>query len=82
MDNGALYMEDEQKIKQVRNIFDRFNYRDDIENELQSLGFEIFFGDLDEKIYFTPDEAHNILVYVNWIDGCFWVYKRIEKLKE
>ena len=72
----------ENKIKQVRKIFDRFNFRDDIENELQSLGFEVFFGDIDEKIYFTPNEPHDILVYVNWIDGCFWIYKRIEKIEQ
>ena len=67
------------KDKIIR-IFDRFNDRDDIESELQSIGFEVFFGDSDEKIYFTPDKTHEILLYVNWIDGCFWIYKRIEKI--
>jgi len=63
----------------VINIFNRYNYRNDIENELTSLGFEEFFGDPDEKIYFTSDKPHDILVYVNWIDSCFWIYKRIFK---
>ncbi|GAF88827.1 unnamed protein product [marine sediment metagenome] len=62
--------------KAVIQIFERFNWRGDIEEELRSLGFEIFFGDSDEKIYFTPKREHDILVYVNWIDACFWIYKR------
>jgi len=66
--------DDLEKI--VIEIFERYNYRDDIEKELESLGFNIFFGDCDEKIYFTPNRAHDILVYVNWIDGCSWIYKR------
>ena len=70
-----------RKEKAIIEIFDRFNYRDDIERELESLGFEVFFGDPDEKIYFTPNEPHEILVYVNWIDGTFWIYKRIEKIE-
>ena len=65
--------------KTVIEIFRRYNCREDYENELQSIGFEVFFGDADEKIYFTPDRAHDILVYVNWIDGCFWIYKRTFK---
>ena len=70
----------ESKIKLVREVFDRFKWRDDIEEKLKSLGFDVFFGDVDEKIYFTPDEPHEILLYVNWIDGNFWIYKRIEKI--
>lgn len=68
--------ENEKLENTVIKIFDRYNYRDDIENELESLGFKIFFGDPDEKIYFTPEREHDILVYINWIDGCFWIYKR------
>lgn len=70
-------MSDQKELeKAIIEIFERYNYRDDIENELESLEFEIFFGDSDEKIYFTPNRAHDILVYINWIDGCFWIYKR------
>ena len=73
--------DEKEKVKQVIEVFNRFKWRDDIENELQSLGFKVFFGDTDEKIYFTPDGPHEILVYVNWIDESFWIYKRIEKIE-
>lgn len=68
--------ENEKLENTIIKIFDRYNFRDDIENELESLGFKIFFGDPDEKIYFTPEREHDILVYINWIDSCFWIYKR------
>lgn len=70
-----------EKKKAIIEIFDRFKWRDDIEDALKSLEFEVFFGDSDEKIYFTPNEPHEILLYVNWIDGTFWIYKRIEKIE-
>lgn len=65
--------------KQVIQVFQQFNFRYDIEEGLKELGFEEFFGDLDEKIYFTPNRKHNILVYVNWIDGGYWIYQRTFK---
>ena len=75
-------IKEERILKQIRNVFNRFNFRDDIEEELESLGFNVFFGDSDEKIYFTPNDPHKILIYINWIDGCFWIYKRIEKINK
>jgi hypothetical protein len=62
--------------KQVIQVFERFNWRDDVEEGLRELGFKEFFGDPDEKIYFTPSRKHDILVYVNWIDGVYWIYQR------
>jgi len=72
----------EKKTKLIIELFDRFNFRDDIEEELESIGFKVFFGDADEKIYFTPNEPHEVLLYANWIDGTFWIYKRIEKIEK
>lgn len=69
-----------EKKKALIEIFDRFKWRSDIEDALKSLGFKVFFGDPDEKIYFTPKEPHEILLYVNWIDNSFWIYERIEKI--
>lgn len=72
----------ENKINGVKEIFRRFNFRDDIEDGLRTLGFKVFFEDSDEKIYFTPNEPHEILVYVNWIGAEFWVYKRVAKINK
>ena len=66
--------------KSIITIFDRFKWRNDIEEAIGELGFRLFFGDIDEKIYFTPQRDHDILLYVNWIDASFWIYERTEKL--
>ena len=65
--------------EQVISIFKRFQNRELIESELGLLGFSEFFGDPDEKIYFTPERVHDILVYVNWIDCQYWIYQRTIK---
>jgi len=72
-------IEKKELQKQIIQIFERYNFRCDIERELDSLGFEEFFGDPDELIYFTPNRAHDILVYVNWIDCQYWIYQRTIK---
>ena len=73
--------EKEQLKKKLIQIFDRYKWRDDIEEAIKEIGFEPFFEDPDEKIYFTPKRIHDILLYVNWINATFWIYERTQKLE-
>jgi len=73
-------------IKKVKELFNRFTYREDIEDGLRDLGFKLW-AEIDNH----PDEqvwAHDVhtpngdvLVLINWVDAFAWVYKKVEKVK-
>ena len=80
----------DKKIKKatriVEEIFDRFNYREDIEKALQDNNFKIWNYDMlndDEQIWYYDDGSipnMQVLLLVNWIDGFCWVFKKEKRI--
>jgi len=71
----------EQIIREVEEIFDRYNYREDIENELRNIGFDIWAlidDNPDEQIWAYDRGTPNgqVLILMNWIDCFAWIFKK------
>ena len=72
--------------KEVEKVFDRYNYREDIENALKTLGFDLWgytkklngSDNIDEQIWGYNKGTPNgqILILINWIDCFAWVFKK------
>jgi len=74
-------MKTEQLISEVEEIFNRYNYREDIERELRSLGFEVWAlidDNPDEQIWAYDKGTPNghVLILINWIDYFVWIFKK------
>ena len=74
-------MKTEQLINEIEEIFNRYNYREDIERELRSLGFEVWAlidGNPDEQIWAYDKGTPNghVLILINWIDCFAWIFKK------
>ena len=72
-------------ISIIEEIFERYNYRKDIENGLRNLGFEIWAlidENPDEQIWAYDIGTPNgqILLLINWIDCFAWIYEKIKKI--
>ncbi len=65
--------------KETQQIFERFTWRDDIEEGLKDIGWKELFGDPDEKIYQNPKKTFELLLYVDWINGIYSLYIRTVK---
>lgn len=76
----------EKATRIVEEIFDRFNYREDIEKALQDNNFKIWNYDMlndDEQIWYYDDGSIpniQVLLLVNWIDGFCWVFKKGKRI--
>lgn len=75
-----------EKLKEkVLEIFDRYSWREDIERELQNIGFELWAlidDNEDEQIWAYDKGTPNgqILVLINWMDGFAWLYEKTERI--
>jgi len=74
-------MKTEQLINEVEEIFNRYNYREDIERELRSLGFEVWAlidDNPDEQIWAYDKGTPNghVLILINWIECFVWIFKK------
>ena len=81
---------DVRAIKQhVRDIFESYRNRTLIEEQLELAGFNLW-GCLndrlgrpnpDEQIWAYDRGAPNgqVIVLVNWIDGFYWIYEKVER---
>ena len=76
---------DEQLIKKLRwnveEVFDRYNYRTDIEEKLRDLGFDLWAivdNNPDEEIWVYDKRTPNghILVLINWINCFAWIFEK------
>lgn len=73
---------DLEKLKEkIEEVFDRFNYREDIERELRNLGFEVWAlidDNPDEQIWAYDKGTPNghILILINWIDCFAWIFEK------
>ncbi len=69
-------------IFQVHEIFEHNKDRYIIEEALQELGFKLW-GHLeeDEQIWGYDVDVPNgqILLLVNWINGFYWIYKKVDR---
>ena len=73
------------KIKRIKSsvidIFERYKQRDDIERELELLGFDMWaeWTGGDEVLYFYDKSTPNgqIIVAINWIDAFYRVYEKV-----
>ena len=65
--------------KETQDIFQRYNWRDDIEEGLHDVDWIELFGDPDEKIYYNPKKTFDLLLYINWVDGIYSIYNRTVK---
>ncbi len=69
-------------LEKVREIFERYNYREDIERALQDYDFKIWnytMFDDDEQIWYYDDgdiPNMQVLLLVNWIDGFCTIYRK------
>jgi len=79
----------EDIIDTVKSIFDRYKWRDDIEIELEDAGFKFWANTIIEDEKYNRDEEiwaydvgvpnGQVLVLINWIDGFYWIYKKVER---
>lgn len=76
---------DKEMIKRlkwtVEKIFERYNYRVDIEQSLRDLGFDLWAtirDNPDEEIWAYDKGTPNgqILVLINWIDCFAWIFEK------
>jgi len=71
-----------EKLRQdVEEIFERYNYRVDIEQGLRDLGFDLWAtirDNPDEQIWAYDKGTPNghILVLINWIDCFAWIFEK------
>lgn len=71
----------EQIREKAEEIFDRYKYREDIEQELRNLGFDVWAlidDNPDEQIWAYDKGTPNgqILILVNWIDCFAWIFEK------
>ncbi len=79
----------ESIIEKVEYIFDRYRWRSDIEEALEDLGFKLWANLKDEHGKEHPDEQlwaydrgvpnGQVLVLINWVDGFYWIYRKVDR---
>ena len=51
--------------------------RDEIEKDLEMQGFELLYHWKDDQIW--SNKKQDTLLWVSWINGSIWEYKRMKK---
>ncbi len=63
----------------VEEIFDKYKWREDIEEALENAGFKLWFEDGDEQVWAYDKGTPNgqVLVLINWVWCFYWIYEKV-----
>jgi len=68
-------------LNRVKEVFERYSWRADVEDALEALGFKLWRGmeGKDEQIWFSEDGK--TILYLNWVDAVCYFYEETERVE-
>ena len=67
-------------IREIREVLNRYKWREDIERGLKRIGFTLWFEKRDDQIWGLDEIPQDLMLFISWINAELWIHFRIEKI--
>ena len=69
-----------EMIRKIREVIERYNYRDDIEKGLKNIGFKKWMTYYDDEFWGLLNTPQDLFIYLSWENAELWILFRIEMI--
>ena len=69
-----------EMIQKIREVIERYNHRDNIENGLKDIGFKKWMSYYDDEFWGLPEDPQELFIYLSWENDELWILFRIEMI--